>query len=276
MSEVTLPDETRLEDVARSLRRHILRQARARRSHIGSALSIVEILTSLYFSYLRLDRIRAGASERDRFILSKGHGALALYAVLNQAGIVSDELIASYGAPGNPLAGHPSSKIAGIELGTGALGHGLAVGAGMAVVARFAGTDARVIVLMGDGELNEGAVWEAALFVAHRRLSNLIAVVDRNRLQQEGPTEDILALEPLADKWRAFGWRPIVVDGHDAQALSAAFRAIDTVEGAPTVIIAETVKGKGVSFMEGAPRWHMSLLDGDSFDRAMAELGLQP
>lgn len=258
--------------IARRSRLHVLRQARARRSHIGSALSIIEILTALYFDYLRTGAPPSLSSDRDRFVLSKGHGALALYAVLHETGILSARILEGYGTSGNELAGHPSTEIPGVELGTGALGHGLAVGAGMAIATRIGGKSGRVLVLMGDGELNEGSVWEAALFCAHRRLSNLIAVIDRNRVQQEGPTEEILALEPLAEKWRAFGWRPVEVDGHDLDALSATFRAINTVDAPPTVVIANTVKGKGVSFMEHAPHWHMAQLDEATFARAIAEV----
>jgi transketolase len=258
--------------IARRLRGHVLRQATARRSHIGSALSIIEILTCLYFGYLRVDRQTIHEPDRDRFILSKGHGALGLYAALHEAGILPAGMLAGYGSSGNPLGGHPSSKIPGVELGTGALGHGLAVGAGIAVAARVSGWASRVVVLMGDGELDEGAVWEAALFAAHRQLGNLVAIIDRNGLQQEGATEDILALEPLADKWRAFGWHTLCSDGHDMVALSAALAGIRGDGTKPTVLIARTVKGKGVSFMEGAPQWHMAALDREHFKLAMAEL----
>lgn len=261
-----------LEEMARRLRRLVLRQAFGSRAHIGSALSIVDILACLYFSHLEITPQTWPRPDRDRFVLSKGHGALALYAVLHEAGFLPLAMLEAYGTPGCPLGGHPTANLPGIELSTGALGHGLAVAAGMAVAARMNGYASRHVVLMGDGELDEGSVWEAALFAAHQRLGALTAVVDRNGLQQEGPTEAVLALEPLADKWRAFGWRTVAADGHDLADLRAAFAGLEPDAAQPTVIIADTVKGKGVSFMERNPGWHMAALDDRQFALALAEL----
>jgi transketolase len=261
-----------LQALSARLRGLVLRQAKDTRAHIGSALSVIEILACLYFHHLDMGPAVWERRDRDRLILSKGHGALALYAVLCEAGFLPIEMLERYGAPDCPLGGHPSSKTPGVELGTGALGHGLAVGAGMAIAARIDGSSARVAVVMGDGELDEGSVWEAAMFCSHQRLGNLVAVVDRNRLQQEGPTETVLALEPLADKWRAFGWNVVTVNGHDIDQLTESLDAIDPTAGRPTILIGETVKGRGVSFMEGEPAWHMALLESPKFDRALAEV----
>lgn len=268
---MTQLDLTALEATARRLRTLVLRQALGSRAHIGSALSMIEILACLYFSHLDITPQTWSKPDRDRFILSKGHGTLALYAVLHEAGFLPLEMLEAYGTPGCPLGGHPSN-LPGIELSTGALGHGLAVAAGMALAARMNGYSSRHVVLMGDGELDEGSVWEAALLAAHQRLGKLTAVIDRNGLQQEGPTEAVLALEPLADKWRAFGWRTVAVDGHDLAALCAAFAGLEADAGQPTVVIANTVKGKGVSFMEGDPVWHMAALDDRQFALALAEV----
>jgi transketolase len=258
--------------LAGRVRSRILRLAAVRRSHIGSALSIADILAALYGDWLHVGPDLIEAPERDRFILSKGHGALALYAILAETGILGAEVLEGFGQPGNPLGGHPSKRIAGVEFATGALGHGLALGAGVALEARLSRRRSRAVVLMGDGELNEGSVWEAALFAAHQRLGRLVAIIDRNGLQQEGATETLLALEPLADKWRAFGWRVVVLDGHDLTALQAALRLIDDATAPPTVLIAATQKGKGVSFMEGQLSWHMAHLQEPLLSRALAEV----
>lgn len=261
-----------LSGLAHRIRRRVLRLASVKRVHIGPALSIVEILVTLYFRRLRLDPSNPAWPDRDRFILSKGHAALALYATLAEAGFITAELLDTFGRPGNPLAGHPVQGIPGVEAATGSLGHGLSVGAGLALAARMDGRPFKTVVLLGDGELNEGSVWEAALFAAHQSLSGLIAVVDRNGYQQEGSTAEILNTEPLAEKWRAFGWEAVSVDGHDLRELAAALGAAYDGARGPTVLLASTVKGKGVSYMENDPSWHMGWLEGDALARALETL----
>jgi transketolase len=257
---------------ARRMRRRILRCAARGPSHIGPALSLADILATLYARHLRVDPARPRWAGRDRLVLSKGHGVLALYAALEEAGFLDAALMDGYGDPGSPLAGHPVEYVPGVDAPTGALGHGLSLGAGMALAARMDGRPWSVVVVMGDGELDEGSVWEAAMFAAHQRLDGLVAVVDRNGYQQEGPTARILDLEPLADKWRAFGWHAVEVPGHDPATLSRAFDAALARPGRPTVLIARTVKGRGVSFMENEPAWHMGRLDPPTLARALAEV----
>jgi len=265
-------DLGRLADAARRIRLHVIRMAAVKRVHVGPALSIVEILTLLLcLPFLK----RQGSLDdprRDRFILSKGHGALALYGALCEAGLLPAAVLAGFGQPGNPLAGHPVCGIPGVEVPTGSLGHGLAIGCGLALAARMDDLAFKTVVLLGDGELGEGSVWEAAAFAAHQRLGGLVAIVDCNGCQQEGPTREILNMEPLEAKWRAFGWQACRVDGHGLPALSEALSAAWERRDVPSVLIAETVKGKGIPFMENDPGFHMSWLQGELLDRALAAL----
>ncbi len=244
-------------------RARVLRFAATKALHVGSALSVIDVLAVLHLGVLRSRRGDPGWQDRDRMLLSKGHAAYGLYAVLAEAGVLDTDLA--------DLPGHPSESTPWVEAATGALGHGLSLGCGMALGLRLRGLPGRVAVVTGDGELDEGTNWEAAQFAAHHGLDNLLVVVDRNGLQQEGRTEEILALEPLADKWRAFGWTVAQVDGHDHHRLHAAAVALFEQSG-PAVLIAETIKGKGVSFMEGAASWHMGQLTGDELSLALAEL----
>jgi transketolase len=237
------------DELARRARLRVVELAAHKAVHLGPALSLIDVLAALYTRILRHDR---NHPDRDRLILSKGHGAYGLYAVLAELGVLTDDL--------RTLPGHPSDGIPGIEAATGALGHGLSLACGLALGARLTGQGRRVYVVTGDGELDEGSNWEAAQFAAHHRLGNLVAVVDRNRLQQEGDTEAVCALEPLADKWRAFGWRVAEADGHDIAAIGDTVAALTTGDG-PAVLIAHTTKGKGVPFAEGDPAWHMGELD---------------
>lgn len=234
--------------------------------HVGSALSAAHVLAALYHDFLRVRPDQPDWPGRDRFILSKGHAAYALYAALAEFGFLPD------GTDPAELPGHPTDGIPGVDAGTGALGHGLSVGCGIALAGRFTAHDYRVVVLLGDGELNEGSVWESAMFAAHHGLTNLIAIVDRNAMQQEGDTAEILDTEPLVDKWAAFGWSVSAVGGHDRAALSAELRRIRETATAPTVLIASTTKGNGVSFMADNPVWHMGQLDDELYQRALADL----
>ncbi|WP_410539973.1 transketolase [Streptomyces sp. KL2] len=249
-----------MEPTCRRVRQRILELARSRSVHLGSSLSVVEIL----YAVLRSAGVNAAtvdSPDRGRVVLSKGHAVWALYGLLEEFGLEIPE--------GN-LPGHPVESTPVVDGATGALGHGLALGAGLAIGARLDGSPRRTFVVMGDGELDEGSVWEAALFAGHQRLDSLVAVIDRNGLQQEGPTEEILALEPLREKWEAFGWSVDDVDGHDLDDLvrSLAMRG----GGRPRVLIARTVKGKGVSFMEHDPGWHVGTVDDVQFNEALAEL----
>ena len=263
-----------LTEVARRLRRHIVHMAaNSPGAHVGGSMSVVEILTVLYFGgVLRIDAGTPGAPDRDRLIFSKGHSSAAYYAALAEAGFFPVKELATYKRSGTRLAGHPHTGVPGVELATGSLGHGLPVGVGLAIGARHERSPGRVFVILGDGECQEGSVWEAAMAAAHYRLDNLVAVVDRNGIQEDGPTEEIMALEPFADKWRSFGWAVEEIDGHDLGQVNAALHAIPAREGSPTVVIANTVKGRGVSFAENTNAWHYGKLTEDQKLRALGEL----
>ncbi len=227
------------------------------RGHLGAALSLIEIVRVLYDDVLRYRVDDPGWEERDRFILSKGHGCLALYAVLADKGFFPEEELLRQCHPDAMLGGHPEShKIPGVEASTGALGHGLPIGVGMALAARIKERDSRVFVVMGDGEINEGSVWEAAMCATKHGLDNLVAVIDRNKLQSYGLTAEVLDLEPLADKWRSFGFALRETDGHDVASLQEDFAALPYTPGKPNVLICHTVKGRGVPEAEHNPTWH--------------------
>ncbi|MFI5496372.1 transketolase [Actinoplanes sp. NPDC051859] len=241
-------------------------------AHLGGSLSLAEILTVLYAEVLRVSPADPQHPDRDRFVLSKGHASAALYATLAEHGFLDPAELETYALPGGRLAGHPLRRVPGVEFPTGSLGHGLSLGAGVALAARCTGRDLRAFVLLGDGELQEGSVWEAAMSAGHHRLNNLIAIVDRNKLQITGDTEDTLALEPLADRWRAFGWAVAEVDGHDLSALRETFGALPDPGGRPTVVIAHTVKGRGVPLFEGQKKAHAVQLSPRLYQRALAGL----
>lgn len=262
-----------LERKACAIRQDVIRMlAAAGSGHPGGSLSAVEILTALYFQVLRVDPRRPDDPERDRFILSKGHACPALYATLAERGFFPLSWLEDLRRLGSPLQGHPDMrKVPGVEMSTGSLGQGLSVGVGMALAGRLRESGYRVYVLLGDGECQEGQVWEAAMAAAHYRLRNLVAIVDRNRLQIDGPTEEVLALEPLADKWKAFGWSVITVNGHDFGELLSAFESVGYARR-PTAIIARTVKGKGVSFMENQVDWHGKAPNREQGEQALKEL----
>lgn len=240
--------------------------------HLGGSMSMTEILVTLYHSVLRLDPGEPEAPDRDLLVLSKGHGAIGLYAALAERGFFPEELLATYGTPDGVLTAHPNPAVPGVEMPTGSLGHGLPLGVGIALDFRLSGSDRRCFVVLGDGELQEGSVWEAAMAAAAHRLDRLVAVVDRNGLQITGSTEDAVGLEPLADRWRAFGWTVLEVDGHDTEALRAALGGAPRVPGRPTVVLASTVKGKGLPYVEGQARSHYARLAGRQHKRALAVL----
>jgi transketolase len=265
-------------ELARRIRCDVLRMVhRARASHVGTCFSIADILAVLYAEVLRIDPRDPGGAARDRLLLSKGHGGAALYAVLAERGFFPSAWLDEYCADGSRLAGHATHhQVPGVEVSTGSLGHGLPLGCGMALAAQRDGSPARVFVVLSDGECDEGSTWEAALFAPHHRLENLVAVVDYNKIQSFGSVAEVLELAPLAEKWRAFRWAVTEIDGHDHAALARALRAAPTEPGRPTALIAHTVKGKGVSFMEGELAWHYRSPSDEQLAAALAELGDGP
>jgi transketolase len=265
-----------LSRIAQVLRTQALRMVhRAKASHIGGGLSMADLLACLYWKALRVDPHRPDWPERDRFILSKGHAAAMLYATLAERGFFPVSLLESYCQNGSPLIGHASSKVPGIELSTGSLGHGLPVGCGIALAAKRENLSFRTVVLCSDGEMDEGSNWEAILFAPQHHLDNLLLVVDYNKIQSFGRIEDVLALNPLADKFRAFRWAIREVDGHDHKQLTEALTGFPFEPGKPSVLIAHTVKGKGVSFMEDKLIWHYKSPTDEQLREALRELGAE-
>lgn len=260
--------------LAARIRRHALHMTSSGgSSHIGSILSMTDIVAALYGDVLNVNPSDPRWPDRDRFILSKGHAGAGVYAALAESGFFPVEKLASHYQNGSDLSGHVSHKgIPGVELSTGSLGHGLSVGAGMALGAKLDGARHRVFVLLSDGECDEGSNWEAILFASHHVLSNLCAIVDYNKIQSLKPVRETLALEPFADKWRAFGWHVVEVDGHDHEQLLDAFARAAAHAKAPTCVIAHTVKGKGVPFMEHSVLWHYRTARGEEFDAALLAL----
>ncbi len=267
--------EGSLVSTAKKIRKIIIEESkRANVGHIGSALSIADIIAVIFRNELRL----TGTDDpsRDRFILSKGHAALALYAALHLEGILTEDQIQTYCKDGSMLGVHPEHRLRGIDFSTGSLGNGLSIGAGTALAARMKGLDYRTFVLVSDAECNEGALWETVMFAAHQKLSNLVAIVDDNGQQALGKTKDVLDLQPLAEKWDAFGWEVHVTDGHDTTCLREVFSGLDTALGKPKVVICKTVCGKGVSFMEGKVAWHYLPLSDEQYLQALGEIEEAP
>jgi transketolase len=263
VTATALPPErlAALAELARRVREHIVDMcALPEGGHLGGSMSLVELLVTLYFEVMRVDPADPRWPDRDILVLSKGHGALALYATLAERGFFPADELVGYATAGSRLMGHPSSAVPGVEMPTGSLGHGLSLGAGFALAARLDRHPRRCFVVLGDGELQEGSVWEAAMGASSLRLDQLVAIVDRNGLQITGGTEATVRLEPLADRWHSFGWAVREVDGHDPAALAATLRAAPEEPGRPTAVIATTVKGKGVAFVEGRPQSHYARL----------------
>ena len=264
-----------LENKARILRKHIIKMTGAAGSgHPGGSLSAADIVAALYFHELRLDPSRPDWPDRDRFVLSKGHAAPVLYAALAERGFFPLEELLNLRKLGSRLQGHPDMrKVPGVEMSTGSLGQGLSAANGMALAARLDRRDYRVYVLLGDGEIQEGQIWEASMAAAHYKLDNVTAFLDHNGYQIDGPVREVMSPEPVAAKWRAFGWHVIEIDGHNLSEILSALAEAKTVRGRPTMIVAETVKGRGVSFMEGQVDWHGVAPKPAERDRALAELG---
>ena len=264
-----------LQELAKRLRHRVLDMInRARSAHIGTSFSMVELLTVLYGGVLRVDPKRPDWPERDRFILSKGHGCVALYAVLAERGFFPEEWLDNFYQNGSPLVGHVThSHVPGVEVSTGSLGHGLSLACGMALAAKRDGKEHRTFVLLSDGECDEGSTWEAMLFAGHHRLDNLVAIVDYNKIQSLGRVEEVLDLEPMAAKWDALRWAVREINGHDFDQINEALKALPFESGKPSCVIAHTVKGKGVSFMEDDLLWHYRAPDAEEYRRAAEQLG---
>lgn len=247
--------------------------AKAGSGHPGSSLSTVDLLVTLFYNKLRHNPHQPSWPDRDRFILSKGHACPALYAVLAERGYFSTESLDTLRQFGSILQGHPCKKTtAGIEISGGSLGQGLSVGLGIALAAKLDKRDYRTYVMMGDGEIEEGQVWEAAMAASHYKTDNLCAIIDQNGLQIDGFIHEIMSSYPIPDKWRGFGWHVIEIDGHNYSSITAAYAEAETVKDKPTVIVAKTVKGKGVSFMENQVDWHGKAPSKEEAERALAEL----
>ena len=274
MSANARASDDELRALARRLRSHSLRMiSRAKTSHIGSCLSVADILAVLYGRILRVDPKRPALPSRDRLIVSKGHAAAIVYAAVAEAGFMPVERLDEFARNGGQLYGHVThGGVPGIEMSSGSLGHGLPVGTGMALTGKRAGEPWRVFVVMSDGELDEGSNWEAMLFACHHQLDNLTIIIDYNKIQSLDWVEKTLRLEPLADKFRAFGWSVREVDGHDVKELSSALEMVPLDAGKPNAIIAHTIKGKGVSWMEGKVLWHYKQPTPDELVTALEEV----
>ena len=273
----TILDEAKLaslQEKARHIRRSILTMVyRAGSGHVGGSLGATDLVVALYHAIMHHDPARPEWEERDRFILSKGHCTPVVYAVLADCGYFPEADLETFRRPGSHLQGHPyQPKTPGVDASTGTLGLGISTGLGMALAARIKGQGHRVFVLCGDGEIQEGQVWEAAMFGHKYRLDNVVAFVDRNYLQTDGDSEKVMPLDPLAPKWEAFGWDTHEIDGHDYRQILETVEKASGTKGRPSMIVARTTKGKGVSFMEDVAKWHGTPPTDDEYARAMAEL----
>lgn len=273
--------EAHLADRAMFIRLETLRLTRiAGAGHYSSTFSAAELLSALYYAHLRIDPANPKWEDRDRFVLSKGHAAIGLYPVLADLGFYPPSKLDDFTRLGSAFGDHPDmKKIPGIDFSSGSLGHGLSVALGMALAGRIAGRDYRTYCMLGDGELNEGQIWEAAMAAGHFKLQGLVGIVDRNQLSIDGPTEKVMSVEPLADRFASFGWEVTRIDGHDLPAILATLAALKPAgEGKPQMIIADTIKGRGVKYMELSLDWHVGNLVGADYDDAWAEIeaGLKP
>jgi transketolase len=263
-----------LQRIANILRRRVVEMVGiGKAGHLGGSCSLAEIVAVLYFSEMNIDPANPHKPDRDRFILSKGHAALIQYAALAELGYFPVEELARLKAPGSILQGHPDlRRTPGVEANTGSLGQGLSIANGIALGARKQGMSFNVFIVLGDGELNEGQVWEAAMFTPFHKLDHVIAILDKNRLQAMGMIKDRLDTDPLSAKWKAFGWNVIEIDGHDVEQIVPAIRQAKEYNGTPNIIIARTVKGKGISFAENNPAFHNSIMNKEQYDKALQEI----
>jgi transketolase len=268
--------DTSYRSLALKIRRHVLYMTHyAKASHIGSCFSIADILAVLYTDVLRVNPAQPDWVDRDRFILSKGHAAAAVYAALAERGFFPQEWLNVYCQDGARLSGHMTYGVPGVEVSTGSLGHGLSIGCGIALAGMRNKHNYRVFVLISDGECDEGSIWEAALFASHHHLNNLTTIVDYNQIQAFGNTREVLDLEPLAAKWQAFGWAVREIDGHNYDQIAETLKGVPFHQSQPVCIIAHTIKGKGISFMENQVAWHYKSPDADQLRRALVELERQ-
>jgi len=273
MTQIASGEVKKLKLKAEEIRKSLLNLVfSAKAGHIGGSLSSVEVETALYFHVMNIDPSNPQDPNRDRFILSKGHSVEAYYAVLAAKGFINQDLLDTYGHLGTKLAGHPTKKVPGIELNSGALGHGLSVGVGMAIAAHMDKKAFRTYVLMGDGEQGEGSIYEAAMSASHYKLGNLVAIIDRNTLQISGLTEDVMSLEPMRERWEAFGWEVFDVQGNDMEDLVKTFDAFDYTTDKPKLIISHTTKGNGISYMEKVAKWHHGVPDEAQYQLALQEI----
>ena len=266
--------QTELSIIANRVRKHALTAVYSAKSgHPGGSLSVADLLTYLYFDVMRVDPKNPKAADRDRFVLSKGHTAPALYGVLAEKGYFSKELIPTFRHIGSILQGHPDmKKIPGVDMSTGSLGQGVSAAGGMAIAAKLDKKDYRVYTVLGDGELEEGQVWEQAMFAAHYKLDNLTAFIDFNGLQIDGDITDVMNPTPIDKKFEAFGWHVVMADAHDFNSLEAAVNEAKATKGKPTAVIMKSIKGKNVSFMENKPEWHGSAPNEEQYNQAIKEL----
>lgn len=278
MRRSLLEEHGSTEEAARSIRRTVLDMVHhAGTSHVGTCFSMVDVLAVLYGRILRYDPDRPDDPRRDRVVLSKGHGAAAMYATLAEAGFFPKKELEAYCEDGSDLAGHITHHgVPGVEASSGSLGHGLSMAAGMALADKRDGLDRRTIAILSDGEMDEGSTWEPILFGPHHDLDNLVAIVDYNKIQSFGRVEDVLDLDPLAEKWASFNWAVTEVDGHNHDELEEVLGDLPLEEGKPTALVAHTVKGKGVSFMEDDLGWHYFSPDDEQYERARSELDGEP
>ncbi|MDR2914353.1 MAG: transketolase [Tannerella sp.] len=262
-----------LEYTAAKMRRRLLDVVyNAQTGHIGGGLSSINMLTVLYFHTLNVDPENPEKENRDRFIMSKGHCVEALYCALEEKKFIDPELLNNYGTYNSPLAGHPTVKVPGIEVNTGALGHGLSVGVGLAIAAKMDQKTYNTFVLMGDGEQGEGSIYEAAMSAGHYKLDNLVAIIDRNGLQISDKTENVMSLEPIGERWKAFGWEVFETNGDDIRSIIETFGKIDYQSGKPHLIISKTTKGKGIPCMENILKWHHGIPNEQEYNESLSEL----
>jgi transketolase len=263
-----------LAEISKRVRRHIIEMITAAKSgHPGGSLSATELVVTLFFDTMRHDPANPKWADRDHFILGKGHACPVLYSTMAECGYTPVDQLNTFRRLGSIYQGHPDVRfIPALEASTGSLGQGLSIGIGMALAARLDHRPSRTFVVLGDGEIQEGQVWEAAMFASFHKLDNIVCIVDYNKIQLDGFVEDIMPLEPLADKWKSFGWHVIEINGHDIAAVQAAYAEAATIQGKPTVILAHTVKGKGVSFMENNPKWHGTAPSKEECELALKEL----
>lgn len=270
---MTLLEIKQLEEKAKEIRKRVIQLIyEAGGGHIGGALSATDLLVALYYRVMKVNSQDSKWEERDKFILSKGHSVEPYWCILADLGFFPKEELQTFQKFGTRLIAHPNNKVPGVEMNTGALGHGLSIAVGMGIAAKMDEKETKIFTLMGDGELAEGSIWEAAMSAAHYKLDNLVAIIDRNKLQISGNTESVMRLEPLAEKWKSFGWHVEEIDGNSMEDIIAVLEKVPKIPKRPTLIIAHTTKGKGVSFIENRAEWHHKVPTEEEYKEALREL----